>query len=257
MSSALPVMAAAYERLLRRPDDPYGLITEPEREEADTYAAKANTLVVQSCGNIPASGTLPTQDLLFAMTQDNSHARLFFTGVRDKPESASYWTTENVTGVILIEAVEESLKGLSRVFEKTHARALAANTPASTSLYSATQYCAAPDSRTAKLPVEDRYTWLKIVYELVRTGQSSKALRLIYASVEDHFKRDDLRGLNEVLAGVDVSRLNAQTMTALLRISGRGKRALLSWSRLLERTKVELARLRVADIQGLLVGLGS
>jgi len=89
----------------------------------------------------------------------------------------------------------------------------------------------------------------------VPRGQTSKALRVIYAAVEDHFKREDLIGLGEILAGADLNRLNPQTMTALLRISGRAKRALPSWHALLQRTRTELTRLNVPDLPGLMLGL--
>jgi hypothetical protein len=129
--------------------------------------------------------------------------------------------------------------------------------PSATTMFPATQYRAKLGSTTTTQPIEDRFTWVKAVYELVRTSQSSRALRTIYAAVEDHFKRGDLVGLGEVLAEVDLKRLNPQTMTALLRISGRAKHAIPMWHSLLQRTKSELERLNVPDLPGLLVGLGS
>lgn len=112
-----------------------------------------------------------------------------------------------------------------------------------------------PQVGTSPRPVEDRYPWLSAVYELVAKGQSRRALRAIFVAVETQFAAHQFDALNEVLANVDLSKLDVKTMTGILRITGRAESVLSAWRPLLTRVRSELERLHVADIRGLLVGL--
>ena len=113
----------------------------------------------------------------------------------------------------------------------------------------------AAESATTGTAVEERYPWVKTVYQLIHKSQTTRALRIIYASVEAHFVNGDLKGLADILANVDLGRLDAVTMTGLLRISGRAKNAIPSWIVLLRKVRSELEREQVPDLPGLLIGL--
>ena len=256
MRVPLPVMANAYERYVRPPEDPYGVVNDLQQQEARQYVANAELMALRSCGNLPNSGTLPSQDLIFAIAQDDMEVNPPYTSAIAKASASPiYTTTANDTSDVIFVVLKDNLERFYKVIAQSKARTIADTPPAATNPHFAVRFFAKADSTTTRQPIEDRYTWLKLVYGFVHLGQTSKALRVIYASVEDHFKRDDLKGLGQVVAEVDIGRLNPQTMTALLRISGRAKRALPSWKRLLERISSELKRLKVPDLPGLMVGL--
>lgn len=112
-----------------------------------------------------------------------------------------------------------------------------------------------PEGASALEALEERHRWLRAVYILVKRGESRKAMRLIFAAVEDYLEKGDVRSLGDVLSNVDLSLLDPHTMAALLRISGRAKRAMPAWGALLDKVRLELIRRGVPEPNSVLVGL--
>ena len=249
MNTSLPVMKEAYERFARPvKEDPYEAYLELHRDHLRQRITRTQLVTLQSTA--VSSGTLPPPDLLVANTIGNDVASALYRSFEAKINASQ---PEIETGVSWI--VKKNAEAVFKVLIYTSARAATENIQTSTDKFTANQYCRRVGSTTAKQPIEDSYPWVRMVYERVRLGQTSKALRLIYASVENHFMRQELVALAEILGEIDVHRLNPQTMTAILRISGRAKQALPSWQDLLQRVKAELARLNVPDLPGVMVGL--
>jgi hypothetical protein len=253
MSTPLPVVTEAYRRLTRPAEDPYGVSNEPSRYEMRRIAAKAELMARQSTSTLPNSGTLPSQDLLFSYTK-NTAGNTVFRRLEAKTSHGN--VTESETSDVVQVVVYENLEAFWKVLEQEDNKKAVRSTSNATNSYSATQYRAEVGSATTMQPLEDRYSWVKVVYELVRVGKTSKALRVIYAAVESHFKEQSFTALSEILAEIDLGRLNPQTMTALLRISGRAKEVLPTWASLLGRARAELTGRNVPDIPGIMVGLG-
>lgn len=109
------------------------------------------------------------------------------------------------------------------------------------------------NSGTSERPLEEACPWVKALYERVRLGETRKAMRLVYAAVEGYFEQRDFRTLDEVLAGIELEKLDLYSMTALVRISARARMALTGWSPLVTKVKRELARRGAGE--SLLVGI--
>jgi hypothetical protein len=249
-------MAEAYKRLVNSPEDPYGVCSSPESQEANQNIAKAKLIAMQSTFNLPNSGTPPSPDLVYAIVEGKQGRNILFCKeLANTNANPLFLATENETNGVLLDFVTASLESFWQKYEQSNSSVVASIGSGATTLFSATQLRAKIESSTAKRSIEDHYSWVKAVYDLVRNGLTSRALRVVYSSVEDHFRKGELASLGEILGSIDVTRLNPQTSTALLRISGRARRALPAWKNLLLRTKAELVRQNVADLPGLLVGL--
>lgn len=255
MTAPLPVMETAYDRFIRPADEGYGVVHDDEREQASEYAAAAELMALQGAKYFTTSGTSLSADAIATSVEPAwQHLAQVTNAI------AKYSESDCQTNEIVYDLLRQNLKKFYEIVDRGDARCRVLRPSANTtwSLIGSCSFTShGTDSATDRQPVEDRFPWLRAVYELVKNGQTQKALRTIYASVEDHFSRGDLIGLGEVLSAADVARLNPQTATALLRITGRAKTAIPSWKVLLQRTQAELARQNLRNIQALLVGLGT
>jgi hypothetical protein len=108
---------------------------------------------------------------------------------------------------------------------------------------------------TSLSPLEPEITWLKTAYDLIASGKTAGALRIIYWSIEDLFASRNFLALNHALNRVDVKRLNPEVMVGVIRSTYRGRLVMPAWDSLLEKIKKEMMRRNVPDWARLLVGL--
>jgi hypothetical protein len=247
MLAPLPVINEAYERFVQPIDDPTGEI-ESHRGRIRQRLDKAKLNAIQANTSIPHNDTLPNLELIAADAAGESVGALVRYVICNAQNQA-----ESVTGNVVGKIVKEHAASLFKLY--AYASNCAAGRANSTVVYIPGQALWASGSTTAKRPIEESFTWVGVVYGLVRAGQTSKALRTIYASVERYLRENNLVALAAILGEIDIRRLNPQTMTALLRISGRAKEALSSWTDLRDRVKLELVRLNVSDLAGVMAGL--
>jgi hypothetical protein len=165
-------------------------------------------------------------------------------------------STENQTGDVFFDNAARSILFLARRFDPATQRARQLLQGETTSpLNVASWVGGTTEGMSAARPLESRHPWIGSVYALVRDHKPRKAGPIIFGAIEGYLEKNDLRSLGEVLAEVDVEKLDPYTMTALLRISGRAKLSLPSWGTLLERVIQELIRTKYPNPSGLLVGL--
>ncbi len=93
------------------------------------------------------------------------------------------------------------------------------------------------------------------IYELVEQGEISKAVMLIYSFVEDCYVNERLDEVDNLLAVADVIKMEVQTMTALLRITSRGKLAHKNWIPFRKKVVYKLHTDNYPNKEGVLIGL--
>lgn len=261
MSAQFPVINAAYERFLRNPSENYGPSIAPSdlalaRESAERAKAFGPALWGANCSYL-GSGTNATLDMGMALEgRPAQHASL--CGWEDSYRYGQV-RIANVgsgsTGAAVVRVAEENFKELSVVLDGIYAVFVTTGTGTGTG--SNANVFVAPESlvETKARPLEARHPWLLTAYELVELKRTRKALKTIFAGVENCLERADMSSLNEILAGVDLSRLDPQTMTAIARVSSRARRALPAWEPLVNRIRQHLGKLAIPNVNSLLLGL--
>ena len=99
------------------------------------------------------------------------------------------------------------------------------------------------------------YDWLSDVYLLVDSGKTADAIDAVFDCFDDMFEAQRFQESDNVLAAVDITRLDTNLMVAFLTITRCEKDKLLSRSKLVQSIENHLEKSQPDRVEELMHGL--